>query len=76
MKVVFIIGNGFDINLGLATQYENFYRFYLGLDSSNDSIQVKKLKEHLKNDQDQEVDINIGLTLKLVWEIIRLTFLM
>ena len=54
MKVVFIIGNGFDINLGLATQYENFYRFYLGLDSSNDSIQVKKLKEHLKNDQDQE----------------------
>ena len=26
MKVVFIIGNGFDINLGLATQYENFYR--------------------------------------------------
>ena len=67
MKVVFIIGNGFDINLGLATQYENFYRFYLGLDSSNDSIQVKKLKEHLKNDQDQESryqywsDLEIGM---------------
>ena len=63
----FIIGNGFDINLGLATQYENFYRFYLGLDSSNDSIQVKKLKEHLKNDQDQESryqywsDLEIGM---------------
>ncbi len=76
MKVVFIIGNGFDINLGLATQYENFYRFYLGLDSSNDSIQVKKLKEHLKMIKIKKVDINIGLTLKLVWEIIRLTFLM
>lgn len=27
MKVVFIIGNGFDINLGLATQYENSIDF-------------------------------------------------
>lgn len=53
MKVVFIIGNGFDINLGLQTRYEDFYKFYLGLDSSNDGIQVKKLKEHLKNDQDK-----------------------
>lgn len=67
MKVVFIIGNGFDINLGLPTQYENFYKYYLGLDSSHDSIQVKKLKEHLKKDQDQESryqywsDLEIGM---------------
>ena len=67
MKVVFIIGNGFDINLGLQTRYEDFYKFYLGLDSSNDGIQVKKLKEHLKNDQDKESryqywsDLEIGM---------------
>lgn len=66
MKVVFIIGNGFDLSLGLPTQYKDFYKFYLGLDS-NDKPQVKKLKEHLKNDYENEngyqywSDLEIGI---------------
>lgn len=48
MNVVFLIGNGFDINLGLKTRYIDFYNYYLDLDSKEDNSQVRKLKEHLK----------------------------
>ena len=29
MKVVYLIGNGFDLNLGLKTSYSDFYTYYL-----------------------------------------------
>ena len=29
MNITFLIGNGFDINLGLKTRYTNFYPYYL-----------------------------------------------
>lgn len=48
MKTVFLIGNGFDINLGLKTRYKDFYNYYLDLDSNGDNNHVKKLKDHLK----------------------------
>lgn len=48
MNIVYLIGNGFDINLGLKTKYKDFYDFYLGLDPSEDNILTKKLKAHLK----------------------------
>ena len=28
MKVVYLIGNGFDLNLGLKTSYSDFYTYY------------------------------------------------
>ncbi len=48
MNIVFLIGNGFDINIGLNTRYKDFYDYYLSLDSTKDNDQVKKLKAHLK----------------------------
>lgn len=48
MNIVYLIGNGFDINIGLKTRYKDFYDYYLALDSSGDNEHVKKLKEHLK----------------------------
>lgn len=45
MNILYIIGNGFDINLGLKTSYQDFYNYYIGLPSSNNVI--AKLKEHL-----------------------------
>lgn len=32
MNITFLIGNGFDINLGLKTRYVDFYDFYLVYD--------------------------------------------
>lgn len=48
MNIVYLIGNGFDINIGLKTRYKDFYDYYLGLDSTSDNEQVKRLKSHLK----------------------------
>lgn len=30
MNITFLVGNGFDINLGLKTKYTNFYPYYCG----------------------------------------------
>lgn len=67
MKIVFIIGNGFDISLGLKTQYKDFYNYYLNTETPEDKPQVKKLKEHLKKDQSEKggykywSDLEIGM---------------
>ena len=67
MKIVFIIGNGFDICLGLKTKYENFYNYYLNKETPEDKPQVKNLKEHLKKDHGEEdgykywSDLEIGM---------------
>lgn len=50
MKVLFILGNGFDINLGLKTRYQDFYDFYSKSHSSNDS--VMRLKNHISKNTD------------------------
>ena len=38
MKFVFLIGNGFDLNLNLKTRYRNFYDRYISLPSKNSTI--------------------------------------
>lgn len=61
MKILYIIGNGFDINLGLKTRYTNFYEYYQTLPSKTPI--VKTLKEHIdknfKNWSDLEQAIGV-----------------
>lgn len=45
MRILHIIGNGFDLNLGLKTSYKDFLDYYKKLPSSTDTIQ--KLKESM-----------------------------
>ena len=52
MKVVYLIGNGFDLNLGLKTSYSDFYTYYLNIESND--AQIAQLKEHLKYDKDNK----------------------
>ena len=60
MQTVFLIGNGFDVNLGLKTRYTEFYDYYLNIPTKNEN--VKKLKLHLKeNKSDFWSDLEIGL---------------
>ena len=42
MQILYIIGNGFDLNLGLKTNYNHFYEYYNTVKSDNEI--VKKLK--------------------------------
>ena len=42
MNILFMIGNGFDKNLGLNTSYIDFYEYYVKLPSSNEVVKVFK----------------------------------
>lgn len=50
MKILFILGNGFDINLGLKTRYQDFYDVYSKNHSDHDL--VMKLKNHISKNTD------------------------
>ena len=45
MNITFLIGNGFDLNLGLKTGYKDFLRFYLDQESINPK--TKKVDEDI-----------------------------
>ncbi|MEM0543413.1 AbiH family protein [Flavobacterium sp. j3] len=47
MNILFIIGNGFDMNLGMKTQYSDFYPEYIK--SKNDNDVIMGLKERIKD---------------------------
>ena len=51
MNITYIIGNGFDRNLGLKTSYTDFYKYYERIDSPNDDVQ--SLKNEIKKDENK-----------------------
>ncbi|MBD5440256.1 MAG: hypothetical protein HDR33_04460 [Treponema sp.] len=51
MKITFLIGNGFDLNLGLDTTYNSFLKHYLK-DTANDSDVIKEFKSKIQQDLD------------------------
>ena len=59
MGVVYIIGNGFDLQVGLPTRYSDFYKYYIGLKSKSES--VKKLKEAINENPKDWSDLEIAL---------------
>lgn len=60
MNVLFILGNGFDINLGLHTGYQDFYEYYLK-QPSKDPV-IIKLKKYLEKARYTTwADLEIGL---------------
>lgn len=60
MNIVYIIGNGFDLNLGLKTSYQDFYKFYDKQDSSGKKV-IKELKESIKSDIETWSDLELSL---------------
>ncbi|GAC11037.1 AbiH family protein [Paraglaciecola chathamensis] len=62
MKVVYLIGNGFDINLGLKTKYSDFFKYYMSQEE-NDSA-VLDFKKRLKADLDEDGKLWADLELK------------
>jgi hypothetical protein len=47
MNIVYLIGNGFDLNLGMETSYDDFCKYYINL-PKNDLDIVERLKEKIK----------------------------
>ncbi len=59
MNILFIIGNGFDLNLGMKTGYSNFNEHYLARKSKSSS--VNKLKETISKDLKNWSDLELEL---------------
>jgi len=58
MNILYIIGNGFDINLGLKTKYSDFYKYYQS-QLSNDQL-VNKLKNEIVVGIDNWSDLEVA----------------
>jgi hypothetical protein len=56
MKILYIIGNGFDINLGLKTRYVDFYEYYKTIPTKSPIVKILKdnIGENFKNWSDLE----------------------
>mgnify|MGYP001191565917 CR=1 FL=1 len=59
MNITYLIGNGFDRNLGLKTSYKEFYNYYKQQDSANEEI--KKFKKKIDIDSERWSDLEIAL---------------
>lgn len=42
MNVTLILGNGFDLNMGLPTAYSDFYKYYMLVDSPKSTNLIKQ----------------------------------
>ena len=49
MNITFLIGNGFDLNLGLSTSFSSFVNSYKVLPSEPDSKHIIDFKNEIKN---------------------------
>ena len=49
MIITFLVGNGFDVNLGLKTRYCDFYKYYVNTDSSNKPLAIERFKREIDN---------------------------
>lgn len=63
MNIVFMIGNGFDLNLGLKTSYQSFYDFYTKKDLKDllDERVIEELKNNIKSDIETWSNLELSL---------------
>ena len=48
MNILYLIGNGFDLSLGMKTRYEDFYEYYCTLGETEQNADVIALKKTIK----------------------------
>ena len=61
MEIVYLIGNGFDINLGLKTKFRQFYDYYLKQESPNSTVGTFKETLNENKDLEQWADLELIL---------------
>lgn len=59
MQILYIIGNGFDLNIGMKTSYKYFFDQYKSKESSNKN--VEKLKKNISENYNNWSDLEIAL---------------
>lgn len=63
MRVLYLIGNGFDLNLSLRTRYSQFYESYLKEESKSEDI--TKFKQYLSDQKERNIELWSDLELVL-----------
>lgn len=60
MNITFLIGNGFDRNLGLKTAYSDFVKEYKGLPTNNEALQI--FRKYVKENEElwSNAEIQLG----------------
>lgn len=61
MKLLLVLGNGFDINLGLPTSFRNFLEYYKTPIAEEDPLAVQQLKQYIAGDIDTWADLESQL---------------
>ena len=61
MNITFIIGNGFDLNLGMSTKYSDMYEEYVKSPSSSETIQKFKNELAARTPYDKWTDFEMGM---------------
>lgn len=59
MNITFLIGNGFDRNLGLHTQYSDFTKYYKSLET--DSETIRKFRKDIEDNKELWFDAEIAM---------------
>lgn len=59
MNILYILGNGFDLNLGMKTSYKDFYDYYRTIKSQKESIE--NLKKNISNNYKNWSDLEYAL---------------
>lgn len=59
MNVLYLIGNGFDLNLGMKTRYSDFYNYYSSVKSS--SALIQKLKSEIDSNIENWSDLELAI---------------
>lgn len=68
MNITFILGNGFDRNLNLSTDYQSFYSYYASLPSTGEYAEsIGRLKKELDNFLKLEVKSGDDDVQKIDW---------
>ena len=59
MNILYLIGNGFDLNLNLKTRYKDFYDYYLK--KENHEILIQNLKKDISEKEQNWSDLELQL---------------
>lgn len=60
MNLTFLIGNGFDINIGMKTRYSDFYKYYNSVPSTNDLILNLKKSININFENWADLEFKLG----------------
>ena len=61
MRILYFIGNGLDVSLGMKTRYPDFYEYYCSLDENMQDRDVIRLRNSIEQGKEDWKDLEYQL---------------